>query len=180
MKRAVWLLVVLGVVGLAQSPENPLERTSQFTIPKLAVMWAEGDLAFSGAELTNVTDPAFEGWARTNALTIYGNTNTAITVKGEAWAFKGQGPCAKLLPTALYGTAYQFNKVVGDWVPFISGWWWIEANPPVTGYRTATQVVPNCMGGKFKGVMYLEVQRDGYYDPADTYEAKIKITLTVL
>lgn len=177
MKRAVWLLVAIGVVGLAQNYENPLERTSQFTIPKSAVMWAEGDLNFpSGSE---VAQPGSTGPFTTNVLTIYGNTNTAISVTGEAWAFKTTDPCTKILPTQLVGVAYK--KVGNNWVVYIpQAAYWVEANPPVTGYRTSTQFLPNCYGGYYKGEMWLVVYRDGYNDPAGTYVATVKIKVTVL
>lgn len=191
MKRialCVGLVAVVGLVGFGWNPgdpipasENPLERPSSFTIPAAFVMFAEGDLLFSGVELTNVQLPGYVGWAKTNTLTVYGLTNQALSVTGEAHAYK-HTLCPKILPTRLTGYAYVWDGTA--WVappPPLPGGGTYEIYPLYTGgVRTATQVLPVCAAGYYKGVMYLEVYRNGFSDPAGLYTAKVKITVTGL
>lgn len=192
MKRvAGWLVVaaLVGLVGLGQPPAQlwepwmgipqdagtgPIEVPSSFQIPPSFVMWVDvannyDDLDFSGIQLTNVTAPGFIGEAYTNTLAVYGVTNAAITITGEAWGFKGKGTCARLLPTRLHGYAHRWSP---GWIPFLGGVY--DVGP----YRTFTYNLPNCAGGYYFGWLVLYVTRNGYDDPADTYEAKIKITVS--
>lgn len=194
MKRAMWcmaLVAVVGLVGFAQpawvpgntipTGVNPVQVFSSFTIPGSFVMWSTGDLDFAGGELTNVTAPGYIGWAKTNTLTVYGLSNQNINVTGEAWAYKlDNTQCPKMLPTRLTGLAYVWSG--SAWVappsPLPGGGTYDIPLP--AGYRTASQVLPLCAAGYYAGEMYLEVYRDGYNDPAGAYKAEIKITITGL
>lgn len=194
MKRvAGWLVVaaLVGLVGLGQVPQqlwepwmgipgnagtNPIEVPSSFQIPPSYLMWVDvengyDNLDFSGDQRTNVTDPGFIGVADTNTLAVYGVTNTAIAITGEAWGFKGKGDCAKLLKTEIHGYVHRWMP---GWIPFTGGWYEVGES------RSYTYTLPNCAGGYYFGWMHFRVFRDGYNDPADTYEAKIRITVSGL
>lgn len=190
---AVVLLAAAGWLGLGQPPERlwepwmgipegagggPVEVGSSFQIPGSFLMWSDGDLAFSGEQLVKVTDPAYLGWATANTLYVYWVTNIAVRITREVWAYKGQGTCAKLLPTYTHWLAYvwQGQSWSGSPVRFVGGY--VEANPPVTGYRTDSFEFSACEAGYYMSKTWIYPRRDGYNDPTDTYVARVRFTIS--
>lgn len=198
---AVVVLAAVGWLGLGQPPEElwepwmgipegagggPIEVGASFEIPGSFLMWSEGDLDFSGDWLAKVTDPSYISGPnllsepRTNHLFVYWATNVPIQITREVWAYKGQGTCAKLLPTYTFFGIYRWDWEKG-WGGYV--WWvhgWVEAKPPETGYRSDSYEVSACSAGYYCSRNVLWAFRDGYNDPTDTYVARVKFTISGL
>lgn len=190
MARVLALLAVVGVAGLAWEPGQPIpggttvDETSQFTIGATFVMWAEGDLVFFSEDQENVTNPAYRGTARTDAIDVYILTNTGVTISGEAIPFRG-GPtgCPKALKTRGHILVKKWNEAQSNWeiLPDAEPWfknnvWFDIPAPKITGSGT----IGPCWGGYFLVEIYLEVTREGYSDPAGTYTATLSMTMSGL
>lgn len=179
------IVLLAGVAGWGWDPggpigtdENPLERESSFTIPASCVMWAEGDLGFSDVNPSDfsfhkrATTPGFIGMTMTRFLWVYLVTNKPVQLTGDISAYVGQGPCAKTLPT-------KWSAPVDKWIN--NGWVLVGGFPWSVAPAHETVTLGGCAAPGYYRIRFaLQVTRDGYNDPADTYEATVTAVLTDL
>ncbi len=147
--------LMMSVAGFAAAELRPdVFETSEFTILEdyhIEVL-DDDTYTFTGNELTNVTDPDYVGWAETDVVRISFKTNTGDhNVTFETTPYTNSDRDAVLRTRFLVDAG-----VVGS--PHV-----VTPELGMTTFSTK-----------------LQAERDGWNDPAGTYEATVTITVAAL
>ncbi len=157
--------LMMSVAGFATvEPNLDVFETSEFTIPVDYHIEVLDDVTyiFTDVESKNVTDPDYVGWAETDVVQISFKTNTGDhSVTFETTPYENSDRDA-VLPT-------QF--LIDDQLV-------VEHNEDGSVFSLKPVRVPS-LGTTIWDTM-LRIERDGWNDPAGTYEATVTITVAAL